>query len=95
MKLPLIPKSRGSQNGAPRDSKLSLGKKEAPKKKPINKDELPTTATPTKIEDENNSIDQPTSVDSKGRKKFTFADLFRDEGMYHSVNEAPVVKLLR
>jgi len=32
---------------------------------------------------------------SDGKKKFKFADLFKDEGMYHSVNEAPVMKVLK
>ena len=32
---------------------------------------------------------------SDGKKKFKFGDLFKDEGMYHSVNEAPVMKVLK
>ncbi len=73
----------------------SIGLPPAKKKKFPAKEDLPTTATPTK--DENSILDKSvaTSVDSKGRKKFTFADLFRDEGMYRSVNDAPVVKLLK
>jgi hypothetical protein len=32
---------------------------------------------------------------SENKQKFKFADLFKDEGMYHSVSEAPVMKVLK
>ena len=85
LKLPLIPLSGGSRNG-------SLTGKQSK-----NKEEQPSTTTPTKagLSEEGHSPESHVSVDSKGRKKFTFADLFKDEGMFHSVSEAPVVKLLR
>ena len=85
LKLPLIPLSGGSRNG-------SVSGKQGK-----NKEEQASTATPTKagLSEEGHSPESHVSVDSKGRKKFSFADLFKDEGMFHSVNEAPVVKLLR
>lgn len=42
-----------------------------------------------------NSKAEIQSTESKGpdgKKKFRFADLFKDEGMYHSVNEAYIIK---
>lgn len=60
------------------------------------KDEMATTATPPKDEHSNQndttmSHPQIPSTEGKagaiggGKKKFNFADLFKNEGMYHSV----------
>lgn len=60
------------------------------------KEEAANTASPTKVsvgggEDKDSALGN----NSDGKKKFKFADLFKDEGMYHSVNEAPVMKVLK
>lgn len=63
------------------------------------KEDLATTATPH----EDNSINEtmshahlPNSEEKKlppgQKKKFNFADLFKDEGMFHSVNGAYLKK---
>ncbi len=51
-----------------------------------------STISPTKVTGGDNESGQGNS---EGKKKFKFADLFKDEGMYHSVNEAPVMKVLK
>lgn len=81
----LLPNGRKSTSGLP------------PRGGP--KEELPSTATPTKFYDEDDSMNNRSSGGAPGnerkKKQFKFADLFKDEGMYHSVNDAPVLKLLR
>ena len=86
LKLPLIPLP-----GNPNKTTVKAGPKSqlVQSTKSLKED---TTATPSKNEESFKS----TVSEGKRVGKFTFADLFRDEGMYHSVqNNVPVVKMLR
>lgn len=56
----------------------------------------------TKVKEEGSPPRKPAGVkaeseegNSENKQKFKFADLFKDEGMYHSVSEAPVMKVLK
>lgn len=63
---------------------------------PLGKDDMATTATPPK-DDENSIMNtshaQLPSTEEKGKKKkFNYQDLFKDEGMFHSINQEFIAK---